>query len=334
LSKTHTKHKWLEISLTVDSETAEAASEVLSRFSCKGISMEPIHENYTNKNPYDTSFITENYKNLILRGYIEITPNLSKEIKELDQSIEILNMIALRSDLQPLEIKYEYIDDIDWNSTWKEQYKPIKIGKKLVVIPPWSTTNPVDKTIPIIIDPGQAFGTGIHPSTQLCIQAIENHVKPGHQVLDIGCGSGILSIAALKLQADIAIGIDIDEESIKSSQQNAELNGVNSNFHLIRGSLNCISKKHSFQLVVVNILYKTIIHLLNNKLTNIIAPNGILVLSGILKEQSCTVETLLSNNNLEIISKQCMSEEDNNICDWISLICRHKKHNRKYPKIS
>jgi ribosomal protein L11 methyltransferase len=180
---------------------------------------------------------------------------------------------------------------------WKQHYKPILIGEGLLILPAW-LDNPDPKRIPIKIDPGMAFGTGTHPTTQLCLELMERsfvgatHESP-LQVIDVGCGSGILSIAALKLGASKVLGVDIDIESVKNSRENAAVNGVGEELLLGQGSVTeVLAGQFPFKsapLVVANILAPVLIRLFDAGLADLIQPNGEIILSGILDHQAESV---------------------------------------------
>jgi ribosomal protein L11 methyltransferase len=193
---------------------------------------------------------------------------------------------------------------------WKQHYKPILIGQRLVIVPAWMDS-PDPNRIPIKIDPGMAFGTGTHPTTQLCLELMERFfddepltidrdpspiihspsstVHGPRSIIDVGCGSGILSIAAIKLGAKQALGVDIDAGSVKNARENADANGVGDEFILAVGSVDEIKKGqfgfNSAPLVLANILAPVIIRLFEARLADLIEENGAIILSGILQDQ-------------------------------------------------
>ena len=194
---------------------------------------------------------------------------------------------------------------------WKEHYKPILIGKRLLILPAWMESPNPERTS-IKIDPGMAFGTGTHPTTQLCLELMETHFanrdmrigswkssddsrRPNsdYLVIDIGCGSGILSIAALKLGATKVLGVDIDVESVKNSRENAQINGIGDALILGRGSVTEVLEGNfpirSASLVVANILAPVIIRLLDAGLADLVEQKGEIILSGILAHQADAV---------------------------------------------
>ncbi len=153
-------------------------------------------------------------------GYLENDANIEHNRQKLEEALWHLHFI--RELPQPV---YRPIADENWMNAWKEHYHPIPIGKKLLVLPAWIKQEDPTR-IAIKIDPSMAFGTGTHPSTQLCLQLIEEYTEPNKPVIDIGCGSGILSVAAIKMGASHALGVDIDPESVKATKEAAENNEV------------------------------------------------------------------------------------------------------------
>lgn len=302
---------WLEISLTLDGELAEPVAELLARFIPDGV----VIESTAVVNPPDE---TEGHIVGPLRvfGYLPIDEQLESTRNQIEQGLWYLGRI------QPLPTpQYRQIDQTNWAEAWKQHYKPIAIGKKLIIIPAW-LDNPEPSRVAIRIDPGMAFGTGTHPTTQLCLELIEEYLpkksqlQPGIDVIDLGCGSGILSIAALKLGARRALGVDIDADAIRASQENARTNLVSENFELGIGSLeDLLSRKFPFQkapIVLANILAPVIIRLFEEGLGELITPDGVLILSGILDEQANDVQAAFESQGLTLVEKR-------QIGDWVAL---------------
>ncbi|MBN1148310.1 MAG: 50S ribosomal protein L11 methyltransferase, partial [Anaerolineales bacterium] len=217
---------WLEVSLTVNGEMAEAVSEVLARFVPDGIVVES-----TAIAPGADGAEGHAVGPLRVYGYLPMDDQLEEKRRRLEEALWYLGRI------RPLPApQFRPIQQQDWSAAWKQHYQPIAIGRRLMIVPAWMEP-PAKDRIPIHIDPGMAFGTGAHPSTQLCLELIDEILEPlrvsetlrglnGVEVIDIGCGSGILSIAALKLGALRALGVDIDADAIRFARQNAERNGV------------------------------------------------------------------------------------------------------------
>ena len=206
--------RWLEVSLTVDGEMAEAVSEVLNRFVSQGVVVEQAVQ-YNDAEDLGTP-----YGPVKVYGYLIIDDQIEETRQRLEEALYFLGRI------QPLpEANFRAIADENWMESWKKHYHPIPIGEKLLILPAWVEEYDPAR-IPVRIDPSMAFGTGTHPTTQLCMAMVEKYTLPGKPVIDVGCGSGILSIAALKLGASKAVGVDIDNASVKATDENAEANGV------------------------------------------------------------------------------------------------------------
>jgi len=279
---------WLEVSMTVDGELAESVADVFARFAPNGVMTEQgVKYNDAEDAGTPTGPIT-------VRAYLEVDNQLEETRQKLEESLFYLGMI------RPLPApSYKQIADQNWMEAWKQYYKPILIGQRLLILPAWMES-PDPSRIAIKIDPGMAFGTGTHPTTQLCLELMELYLCHSEQgersphrggdsvlplvaqndmtVIDVGCGSGILSIAALKLGATEALGVDIDEESVKNSRENADMNGVGEELILGVGSVQeILNGKFAFNtaaLVVANILAPIIIRLFDAGMANLIEGNG------------------------------------------------------------
>ena len=200
-------------------------------------------------------------------------------------------------------------DDEDWANNWKKYYKPLEIGNSLAIVPEWEEYESNRKIIKI--NPGMAFGTGTHESTYMCLELLEKYVKKGDEIFDIGCGSGILAIASLKLGAKRALAIDIDEKCIDASHENAKLNDVEDKMEIKKGNLLDVVKGRA-DLVVSNIIAEIIVDEIKN-LKNHMDKDGIFITSGIIKERREMVMDALVENKFEIIDEI----EKNN---WLAIV--------------
>lgn len=200
-------------------------------------------------------------------------------------------------DLGKVEIITE--DDQDWSNNWKKYYHPIEISKKLVIKPYWEDYDNKDDRKIVEIDPGMAFGTGSHETTYLCLESIEKYVKEKDKIFDIGCGSGILAIASVKLGAESAICVDIDENCIKASKHNAKINGVEDKLTIYKGNLLDVIEGNA-DIIVSNIIAEVIVEMVPD-LRKHLNENGIIIFSGIITEKVKMVTDKLSENNFEIV---------------------------------
>ena len=296
---------WLEVSVTVDGELAESVADVFARFAPNGVmTVQGVKFNDEEDEGTATGPIT-------VRAYLEVNEQLEETRQKLEESLFYLGMITP----VPAPV-FKQIADQNWMEAWKQHYKPILIGKGLLILPAWMDS-PDPMRIPIKIDPGMAFGTGTHPTTQLCLELMEVSARdPLTTVIDVGCGSGILSIAALKLGAEKVLGVDIDIESVKNSRENADTNGVGEELLLGQGSVTeILSGSFQFKsapLVVANILAPIIIRLFDAGLADLVEPNGEIILSGILAHQA--------ENVIEAAQAKGLKRNDQRqIADWVAI---------------
>jgi len=299
---------WLEVSLVVDGELAEAVAEVLARFAPNGVVIE------------STEIEDRRNSEGVPIGPLRVCAYIQGDGKIKDTRQRIEEALWYLGRIQPIPIpKFKDIEETNWNAAWKTHYTPIPIGKNLIIVPPW-LESPDPERIPIRIDPGMAFGTGTHPTTQLCLEMLGDHTPQGENTLDIGCGSGILSIAAIKLGAGMAFGVDIDNDAIDAAYENAGANDVRDKVHFIQGSVNEIRggifQINQAPLVMANILSHILIKILEKGLGNLVAPGGILLLSGILEEQVDEITTKTRDHGLTIIDQRMIE-------DWVGIALRN-----------
>ena len=211
------------------------------------------------------------------------------------------------------------VQDSDWENNWREYYKPIEIGKKLVVVPEWETV-PEDGRLPLILDPGLIFGTGSHATTKMCLRALEKFAGPGMQVLDLGCGSGILGIGALVLGCEKCTGVDIDPKAPDVACGNAALNGIGKDrFIVYAGDIlrdTALVKRlgAGYDLVLANIVADVIIPLAP-KAKEFLKEDGRFICSGIIDGRENEVASALKNAGFAI--EEHMHEEE-----WNAFICK------------
>ena len=308
---------WLEVSLTVNGELAEAVADVLARFAPNGVTTEQaVKFNDEEDECTPVGPIT-------VRAYLRADESLEETRQKLEQSLFYLSMI------QPLPVPvFTPLEDQNWMEAWKERYQPIPIGKRLIIVPAW-LESPDASRMTIKIDPGMAFGTGTHPTTQLCLELMESYTPKSGDVIDVGCGSGILSVAALKLGAGFALGVDIDEASVKASRENSDANGIpedqfaiglGSVTEVLAGRFQVSSKDggreiRNAPLVLANILAPIIIRLFDMGLAELVSPGGVLILSGILAEQAEGVISCAEARGLKLVERR-------QIEDWVALLVR------------
>jgi len=261
--------RWLEISLATSAENAEAVADVLARFVSGGTAI--TGETQTAGAP------------LTVRAYLPEAAASASAQQQVRQAIWHLSQIS------PLpEPTFQWIDGEDWAESWKASFHPLAIGQRLLILPPWIPQTDRSR-MPLVLDPGMAFGTGAHPSTRMCLEALENLVQPGDLVVDLGCGSGILDVAAVLFGASHVLACDIDEHAIAATLRGAELNAVASQIEVFRGSwpeaAARLADRRPADILVANILAPILRRMLGEGLADLVGPAGWIVLAGILEEQ-------------------------------------------------
>ncbi len=302
---------WLEVSLTVSGELAEAVADALARYAPNGVVTEQAVD-FVNDEDEGTPV-----GDITVRAYLPADETLEETRQKIEQALFYLGMI------QPLPLPvYTPVADQNWMEAWKARYQPIPVGRRIIIIPAW-LESPDANRIAVKIDPGMAFGTGTHPTTQLCLELIEQLLEPERQtpgrdctVIDVGCGSGILSIAALKLGAKMALGVDIDPASVQASLENARTNGIGSELVIAQGSVTEVLAGEfplrQASLVLANILAPVLIRLLDDGLADLLLPGGTLVMSGILRDQAEAVIQAAQSKGLKQTAWRQMD-------DWVAI---------------
>ncbi len=296
--------RWLEVRLTVDGEQAEAVADLLARHATGGVAIESALEGDEAALP-DTP--------VIVRAYLPSDEMLESRRTSVEHGLWHLGMIHA----MPAPA-YRAVAEEDWAEAWKEHYHPIRIGRRLLILPAW-LPSPDDDRLAIVLDPGMAFGTGTHPSTQLCLAALEDYLRPGDEVIDLGCGSGILSIAAARLGARRVRALDIDPLAVRIARENAERNGLAAQIDVSAGSLPDLLEPRapSADLMVANILAPVLDEMARHGLAGAVRPGGVLILAGVLAEQAEGLEATCVDHGLERLEQRQAGE-------WRALILKSK----------
>lgn len=323
---------FIEISLDTTAEGLELVSGMLYQNGLTGLMIEDetdFREFLENPNR-EWDYIDEKLvKEKNTTGF-RITFFVSDNASGMEQLAGIKNNLAVMKEkekefhLGTLELHMRNIKEEDWANNWKKYFKPFAIGEKLVIKPSWEEwDNPEQKTV-LEIDPGHIFGTGTHETTQLCIEAIETYLKKGDKVLDIGCGSGILSLASLLLGAETADAVDIDPNAVEIAYENASMNHIEKErFQVQAGNILEDEKLHqqyqnqNYDIVEANIVADIIIAL-SSMVPQYLKKNGIFIASGIITERLADVYAGLKENGFEILETKKKK-------DWAAVVSCYKE---------
>jgi ribosomal protein L11 methyltransferase len=284
--------EWTEVAVETEAETAEAVAEVLSRYAHNGVVIEA--------GPAGTA-----------RGPVAVRAYIPQDDRSACTRQAIREAIWHLGRIRPIPAPvFTDVPETDWTRAWREKLHVLHIGRHTVVRPSWRDYEPSSGEVVITLDPGQAFGTGVHPTTQLCLGALEDLVTTGCHVLDLGTGSGILAIAAAKLGAAVVDCLDTDPVAVRAAQGNVAANDVSQIATVRQGSLS--DAAGAYDVVVVNILLRTILRLLRDGLVQYANPGGHVVLAGILVDQEDEATAGASAHGLALANRRISG-------DWVCL---------------
>lgn len=311
---------WFEVKIKTTSEAVEAISNILMEMGAGGVVVEdpndPIfNEGYEGDWDYfDKEEMVFEYDGALIKTYLE-EEGLDETIAALETAIAGLGAFGL--DYGPGTVEKSEVFESDWANEWKKFYKPTKIGQNIVIKPSWEDYEPEPADLIIEIDPGGAFGSGTHETTSMCIEHLEKRVKPETTVFDIGCGSGILAIAAAKLSASKVIAVDLDENAVVTAQENVLRNNVEKQVEVLHGNLmDVVSGKAD--IIVANII-ADIICLLSESIATFMHDDSVWISSGILVVKVPMVREALLKNNFEIVEVVEKGE-------WASVVAKIAKN--------
>lgn len=304
---------WVQVRVLVDGEAAEAVAEALRPFAHGGVSLEQTAADGLPDQAVDLD-----------SGVI--IPQLNDQVIVSIYFPEDRDSPAIRSRIQHIlwhmgqlypipEPSFSTIHEQDWANAWKEHYAPIRIGQRILVCPAWEKADSQPGDILLLMDPGMAFGTGLHPTTRMCLETVEGLVQPGMSVLDMGTGSGILAVAAALLGARPILALDVDQVAVQAAQQNSVINGVADAIEIQNGSLVDLQAGKTWDLVLVNILAPIILRFFQKGLAQHIRPGGALVLAGLIEEQAPEVLAAMEQHGVSLV-------EQRQVRDWVTLIGR------------
>lgn len=305
--------EWTEVLTQINADDIDAAADIANMVAPGGIYIEDYRTleketmEIANIDLIDEELLNKDRTKGYIHIYVSPQENPSEAVAFLS---ERLTACGIEHKIDTGKCRNE-----DWENNWKEFFKPVNIGKKLLIRPLWidKLENPDNRKV-LSIEPGLAFGTGGHDTTRLCMEMCEKYIKPGDSVLDTGCGSGILGIASLLLGAKSVVGVDIDELAVKTAIENGRVNGFNEpEFKVLHGNLtDKVSGK--FDIVLANIVADVII-LFSDFVGDFMKENSVFITSGIIAPREAEVRQALSKNHFEITDEKRSG-------DWLCFVCR------------
>ncbi|HAL20016.1 MAG TPA: 50S ribosomal protein L11 methyltransferase [Ruminococcaceae bacterium] len=291
---------WTEITVKIPTEYTDTAAAIANMTVPYGIYIEDYSdleakaEEIAHIDLIDEELINKDRTEALIHIYISECDNAAEALAFLKERLTAENI--------PFSCGAEGVNDADWSENWKKYFHATEIGDKLAIVPSWEEYDNKENRKILHIDPGAAFGTGTHATTSLCLSMLENYVAEGSKMLDIGCGSGILSIASVLLGAKTAVGVDIDAQSVKTAKENAELNNVSGKTEYIVGDLaDKISGKYN--VVCANIVADVVIRLLGDVRT-FMEENAVLLVSGIIDTRENDVLAAAEKHGFKVKEKQ------------------------------
>ncbi|WP_145997286.1 50S ribosomal protein L11 methyltransferase [Salirhabdus sp. Marseille-P4669] len=309
--------KWSEIRIHTTHEAIEPISNILHEIGAGGVVIQDpmdLIKEFDSKYGEIFELDPNDYpeEGVYVVAYLPVNSFLGETVEEIKQAIN--GLIAYDIDIGKNNITISEVNEEEWATAWKKYYKPVKVSEKITIIPTWEEYEPVESDEVIIeLDPGMAFGTGTHPTTVLSLQALEQYIEQNDRIIDVGTGSGVLSIAAALLGAKEVQAFDLDELAVKISKINAKLNKVDNR---ITSKQNDLLKgvRDQVDLIVSNILAEIIVQFTNEAFDNL-KDGGIFITSGIILGKKDEVKTNLIEAGFEIL-------ETNQMEDWISFVAK------------
>ncbi|MDQ0218251.1 50S ribosomal protein L11 methyltransferase [Peribacillus cavernae] len=312
--------KWSEIAIHTTNEAVEPVSNILHEAGASGVVIEDPNDLFKERENvfgeiYQLNPADYPDEGVIVKAYLPVNSFLGETVDEIKEAIH--NLLLFNIDLGRNSVSISEVNEEEWATAWKKYYNPVKISERFTIVPTWENYEPVSSDELIIeLDPGMAFGTGTHPTTVMCIQALERTVKPGDSVVDVGTGSGVLSIAAAMLGAQSVTALDLDEVAVASAKLNVKLNKVQNVVSVSQNNL-LDGVERSADVVVANILAEVIVRF-TDEVAAVVKPGGSFIASGIIQPKKQEVKDAITASGFTI-------EETILMEDWVALIAKRNQ---------
>ncbi|PLR93811.1 50S ribosomal protein L11 methyltransferase [Bacillus sp. T33-2] len=311
--------KWSEISILTTNEAIEPISNILHEAGASGVVIEDPFDLVKEREDQFGEIYQLNpddypEEGVTIKAYLPVNSFLGETVDEIKEAIN--NLIIYNIDIGMNKVTISEVNEEEWATAWKKYYNPVKISEKFTIVPTWEEYTPVHSDEVIIeLDPGMAFGTGTHPTTVMCIQALERTVRQGDSVIDVGTGSGVLSIAAAKLGAGRVEALDLDDVAVKAAKLNIKLNKVQEIASVRQNNL-LDGVNGPADIIVANILAEVIVRFVDGA-ARIVKAGGYFITSGIIQQKKQDVKDSLIKAGFEIEEIMVME-------DWVAIIAKKK----------
>ena len=310
---------WTELTIYTTPEAVEAVSGILYETGVGGVSVEDpsllLECNRTTKE-WDVldKEVEDRYaeNKAVIKAYYAPESNMEENMLKIREGID---RAAEYIDFGDLKISSAVVCEDDWENSWKKYYKPIEVGNRIIIKPLWEKISS-DRDVVIELDPGMAFGTGTHETTRMCLEVLEKYAAPSKSLLDVGTGSGILSIGAAKMGCGKITAVDIDTVAVKVAKENAALNKVEDKIDIVCGNLTDCIKKEKYDIVVANIIADAII-MLSGGISDFLSDTGVYITSGIINHRADDVKAKLAECDFVITDEISQG-------DWVAIVCKKK----------
>lgn len=310
--------KWYEIRINTTDEASDAVAEMLTTMGAGGVAIkDPFDIRKEIEKPgtldyADDEFLEALGEDVIISAYFQNGLDINDLLKQINDGL--MNISQFLDTGKGLE-GYGEVDDEDWSTAWKKYYKPFRLTDRIVIKPTWEEYRAEENDIIVEMDPGMAFGTGTHETTQMCSILLDKYISANHDVLDVGCGTGILSIIASKLGAKKIEAIDIDEVAVRVAKENIEINGEAGKIKAFQAILSDLKAgDEKFDIIVANIIANVIIDL-SSLIPYYLKKNSLFITSGIIKERKQDVIDACLKNGMSFIDDLEMGE-------WVAMVFR------------
>ena len=309
---------WIEVRVITKSEALEPISGIFYGLDCKGVAIEDPNDILEREQGpltwdfADINVLEHKGEVAVVKAYFSEEDNIEEILKYVEEKIEELKSVGL--DLGLAKVESEKMFEEDWANNWKKYYKPTKVSESIVVKPIWEEYEAKENELVLELDPGMAFGTGTHETTRMCIQSLEKYVEENSTVFDVGCGSGILAIAAAKLGSKKAVGVDLDPVAVESAKENVGYNKLD-NIEILYGNLVDVIEGKA-DIVVANIIAE-VICILTEDVKRVLKSDGYFITSGIIHDRVDMVTKKLEETGFEVV-------EINKDGEWNCIVAKAK----------